>query len=84
MKCCVTSRINDYEMSFPPPPKSFFFSLNVVYTFHTLGIYSDSLCSNDPFELNHGVLAVGYGTENGQDYWIIKNRYLNLETPDSA
>ena len=47
---------------------------------YLLGIYSDSLCSNEPSELNHAVLAVGYGTENGQDYWILKNRYCNLKS----
>ncbi|KAJ8943319.1 hypothetical protein NQ318_004760 [Aromia moschata] len=31
------------------------------------GIYSETDCTS------HGVLVVGYGKEDSQDYWLIKN-----------
>lgn len=37
------------------------------------GVYYYSGCN--PRYLNHAVLVVGYGTYNGQDYWLVKNSW---------
>jgi cathepsin H len=41
------------------------------------GVYSSTTCKTGPSNVNHAVLAVGYGTDatTGMDYWFVKNSW---------
>ncbi|XP_070777480.1 cathepsin S-like isoform X1 [Enoplosus armatus] len=42
------------------------------FVFYRHGVYRDRSCTR---HVNHGVLVVGYGTEKGHDYWLVKNSW---------
>jgi len=39
------------------------------------GVYFEQACGNTIRSLDHAVLVVGYGTEGGYDYWLVKNSW---------
>jgi len=45
------------------------------FVFYANGVYYEPKCGNGTDSLDHAVLAVGYGTLDGEKYWLVKNSW---------
>jgi len=45
------------------------------FQFYSGGVYVEEDCRNGDYDLDHAVLAVGYGTESEGDYFLVKNSW---------
>lgn len=45
------------------------------FSFYSHGVYYEPACKNGPDDLDHAVLAVGYGVLDSQPYWLVKNSW---------
>ena len=58
-------------------PVSIAFEVVKGFKLYKGGVYTSETCGKTPLDVNHAVLAVGYGVENGVPYWLIKNSWGN-------
>lgn len=61
-----------FKKLFTYGPMAFYINGDVLQHYSS-GILTLSTCSVNP--VNHCVVLVGYGTENGQDYWRFQNSW---------
>ncbi len=46
-----------------------------LFSLYKTGIYNCPSCPKNITSLDHAVLLIGYGTENGTDFWLLKNSW---------
>ncbi|XP_057538766.1 pro-cathepsin H-like [Amaranthus tricolor] len=56
-------------------PVSVAFQVVDEFKLYKGGVYTSTTCGSSSMDVNHAVLAVGYGVENGVPYWLIKNSW---------
>uniref|UniRef100_A0A8C8HY58 Peptidase C1A papain C-terminal domain-containing protein n=1 Tax=Oncorhynchus tshawytscha TaxID=74940 RepID=A0A8C8HY58_ONCTS len=56
-------------------PVSFGYEVTDDFLHYKDGVYSSTTCKNTTDNVNHAVLAVGYGEKNSTPYWIVKNSW---------
>ncbi|UYV60942.1 hypothetical protein LAZ67_1002893 [Cordylochernes scorpioides] len=50
-------------------------SAHATFQIYKGGVYNNTNCQNDKDSIDHGLLLVSYGQENGMDYWLVKNSW---------
>jgi len=56
-------------------PVSIAYHVGKDFMLYHKGVYATSGCPNTSADVNHAVLAVGYGTELGVPYYVVKNSW---------
>ncbi|CAH0482923.1 unnamed protein product [Peronospora belbahrii] len=56
-------------------PVSIAFQVVSDFRFYKSGVYESTKCRSGEKDVNHAVLSVGYGVEDGKKHWIVKNSW---------
>jgi cathepsin H len=56
-------------------PVSIAFQVVSDFRFYKSGVYESKECHSGEKDVNHAVLAVGYGVEDSKKHWIVKNSW---------
>ncbi|CAL1413889.1 unnamed protein product [Linum trigynum] len=56
-------------------PVSVAFQVINSFRLYKDGVFTSDSCGSTSMDVNHAVLAVGYGVEDGVPYWLIKNSW---------
>ena len=56
-------------------PISISFEVTDEFVDYISGIYEENGCGTTTQDVNHAVLATGYGVEGGIPYWNVKNSW---------
>ncbi|KAF8034018.1 hypothetical protein BT93_C0332 [Corymbia citriodora subsp. variegata] len=56
-------------------PVSVAFEVAKGFQHYKSGVYTSDTCGSTSMDVNHAVVAVGYGVEDGVPYWLIKNSW---------
>lgn len=68
-----TSNVDQMKAALNKGPTSVAVEASMSYfRFYTSGVMDNVACGTT---LDHAVLAVGYGNEDGKDYWLVKNSW---------
>ncbi|XP_064211370.1 uncharacterized protein LOC660491 [Tribolium castaneum] len=54
-------------------PVSVIVTADLIFILYRKGIYFNDNWLNASEPYNHALTVIGYGSENGQDYWIVRN-----------
>ncbi|KAF4690396.1 hypothetical protein FOZ63_028046 [Perkinsus olseni] len=56
-------------------PVSIAMYADIAFQLYSSGVYTSFLCQFAGESINHGIVAVGYGTEGGEDYYLMRNSW---------